>query len=148
VPSRYTLTPSDLLIRGCEKERPERLLLSMREHHANPATKGEWGLSVAASPGADEAALLKTARQIRQSHYRVTVVADLRRLRTDPLPKPSDPAWHTMVLLYAQWDHNAHGLIVSRNEPTLEVAAAIAALFGPPKVNPYYHERSRDRARR
>lgn len=147
MPAPYTLFRSDLLIRGCEREKPERLLLSMREHHANPATTNEWGLSVAASPGADEQSLLKTARQIRQSHYRVAVVADLHEL-DEPLPGLHDPSQRTAVSVHAKWDHNAHGLIVSLNEPTLEVATAIAGAFGEPKVNPFHEERSRSRVRR
>lgn len=119
----------------------------MREHYGNPATSRDWGLSVAASPGANEADLLRSARQIRQSHYRVALVAQIDDINT-PWERLKDVGVDGAVALHAKWDHNAHGLIVSLNEPTLEIAVAIAAAFGPPKVNPYYMERSRNRVRK
>lgn len=146
-PPRYTLSITDIVIRGCERELPARLLESMRAHYFLPSTPQEWGLSVASMPGATEAEILKAARQIRQSHYRVASVNDLWTLNPETW---SVPIAELAGLDYvsAVWDHNAHALIVSRREPTLERAEAIAALFGEPKPNPYYAERKRRHASR
>lgn len=142
---RYSLSAADILLRGCEREPPQRLLGSMQEHYASLRTATEWGLSVAAMPSGSEADILKAARQIRQSHYRVTSVSVLDEL-SDRVIDEVD--WASVIWVHAVWDHNAHGLILSHNEPTMDLAASLAAAFGPPKVNPYYEERSRSRARR
>lgn len=144
---RYTLSFSDIVIRGCAHEPAARLLESMRAHFRLPTTPGEWGLSVDSMPGGTEAAILRAARQLRQSHYRVASVRALHDLSDDRLGG-SIEEWMDRDHLSVQWDHNAHALILSLRAPTLELATAIAATFGPPKVNPYYDERKRSHARR
>ena len=119
----------------------------MREHYLHPGTSAHWGLSVAASPGGSEAEILKAARHLRQSHYRVAVAAELHELSDDILTIEADRI-REAVLLSAVWDHNAHGLIVSAYEPTLEVASAISGVFGEPRVNPFHEERRQRHARR
>lgn len=144
---RYSLSTDDVILRGCEKEPPARLLASMRAHFRHPQGRGEWGLSVATMPGADEHAIAKAARQLRQSHYRVASIRDLHALAGE-LVGMSDEQWDATNWLTVMWDHNAHGLIVARWEPTMELAAKIAAVFGAPCVNPYYEQRRRPHAGR
>lgn len=121
----------------------------MRTHFAlsRPNPPGEWGLSVATMPGATEDEILKAAKQLRQSHYRVASAGDLWEINGDPL-KMTDEQRSAAHFLYADWDHNAHGLLLTMKEPTLELAAQIADLFGPAKVNPFYDERKRSHAGR
>lgn len=149
---RYSLKPEDIVIRGCQRERPERLIESMRQHYLSPALRtlwsgGEWGLSVAAFPNGTEASILKAARHMRQSHYRVAPAGAIREVGEDLLDVPFD-AMSSHDVLRVVWDHNAHGLILNSREPTMELAAAIAEAFGAPRTNPYYEERSRRRASR
>jgi hypothetical protein len=119
----------------------------MQAHYSHPNTLAEWGLSVAAASSLSEVEILRGARHLRQSHYRVASVEALHDLGDDALAVPFEQA-HLQTYVVVMWDHNTHGLILSSKEPTLELAAAIAAAFGPPKVNPYYEERSRSRASR
>ena len=119
----------------------------MRTHYQLPTTPNEWGLSVASMPEASEDEILKAARQLRQSHYRVASVNDIHSLSGDILNLPRDEL-DSVDYLSVVWDHNAHALILSSREPTLELATSIAATFGPATVNPYYDERKRSRARR
>lgn len=144
---RYTLSYGDLILRGCEREPAHRLLESMREHHRSPRTADEWGLSVAATPGQGELGILESAGQIRQSHYRVAAVESMNDLSDDTRSVPYE-MMGALTRLQVTWDHNAHGLIVSRNEPTLELCSAIGAAFGPPKRNPYHEQRRRRAGRR
>ena len=144
---RYRLSIADIVLRGCEREPPKRLLESMRAHRAAPNTPEEWGLSVASMPGHDEAAVLQAARQIRQSHYRVASVEAIHDMYGRAW-EVSSARWQRLNHLSVVWDHNAHALILSSQEPTLDLAIALAGLFGPPKVNPYYDERRRSRASR
>jgi hypothetical protein len=110
-------------------------------------------------PGGTEAAILKAARQLRQSHYRVATADAIVGLSEAwdrrPLPDPDDTDAVAAYVrskpvqrLHVEWDHNAHALIVASVEPTLELAGRIAELFGPPIPNPYYEERRRSRASR
>lgn len=119
----------------------------MRAHFLHPRTPPEWGLSVAAMPRATEENVLKAARHLRQSHYRVASVQAVHALNPDPLAVPAEQAG-SMQWLSLLWDHNAHGLLLANQEPTMELVTLIAGLFGPAKVNPYYEERSRSRASR
>lgn len=148
------------MIRGCQHEPPARLLESMRAHFRLPTTPAEWGLSVASMPSGTEAAILKAAGQLRQSHYRVASVEALSELSDPwvydtPFPDPDDAEAIAAYVrskpaqrLHVEWDHNAHALILASVEPTLELAGQIAELFGPPIPNPYYEERRRSRASR
>lgn len=102
----------------------------MLDHAASPYTEDdEFGLSIACVPGlVYEHMTIMAAKHLRQSHYRAAQAGDF-----EPLG------------LVAIWDHRAHGLILSPEKPTLELAAEIAARFSEPRVNPYYEERSRRR---
>lgn len=102
----------------------------MREYCRSPRTADLWALSVAALPGAAESEILHRAGHLRQSHYRVASVGDLRRISGDSDADLSD------VVLSVVWEHGAHGLVVTMDPPPWEVATQIAAAFGPPKSNP------------
>lgn len=144
-PPRYTLSRDDVVLRGCEREPPQRVLASMREHYLSPRTPAEWGLSVAAMPQASEKEILRNARQLRQSFYRVAQVGDIHDLSEWDLESVEDMSLNDVSV---SWDHNAHGLILSHMEPTMELAASICGLFGPPRANPFYEERKRRHAGR
>ena len=128
------LAPTDVILRGCRKDPLERLLASIRAHHESDRPRysyysEEWGLSVAAVPGADEAVVLRRATQLRQSHYRVGIVSYFRDLGYEVVH-----------------EHQAHGLILFPGMLDIEDAAWIAATFGEPRENPYYQKRSRRHA--
>lgn len=141
-PDSRLLRPDDLVVRGCQNEPPDRLLLSMREHYSSPRTADFWALSVAALPGADEAEIIRQAGHLRQSHYRVAKVGDLRRITLDAGIDLGG------AVLSVVWEHAARGLVVTMEAPHLEVAAHIASAFGLPKPNPHHEPPQATGARR
>lgn len=126
------LARSDVVLRGCRREPPQRLLQSMLDHEASLYVQdGEYGLSVGCEPGRSESEILLAATHLKQTHYRVGEVAYFLDLG-----------------LVVVWDHARHGLILSLEEPTFALAEKIAAGFSEPKPNPYHEERSRRSASR
>jgi hypothetical protein len=122
------LAATDVILRSCRKDPLERLLASIRAHHESDRPRysyhsNEWGLSVAAVPGADDADVLRRATQLRQSHYRVGTVSYFRDLGCQVVH-----------------ERQAHGLILFPAMLDIEDAAWIAATFGEPRENPYYQE--------
>jgi hypothetical protein len=104
----------------------------MREYYQSPRTPDVWALPVAAIPGASEGEILHAASHMRQSHYRLTTVGELRRITQDFRVALGD------LIISIVWEPAARGLVVTMEPPPLEVATDIAAAFGAPKPNPYH----------
>ena len=120
--ARVRIGPSDVVVRGGDMS-DEKLQSNAEAHYHDPATKGEWALSVASLPGAESHKIIAASDFIRQRVFRSSQGNDLEgefEVVTDDPP-------HALILL-DEW-------------PNPETCARLRALFSENQLNPLFDER-------
>ena len=106
----------------------ESLQANAEEHFHNPATHGEWAISVASLPEASAEEVVAAAHQILHRKFRVADADALADAGFVPVQ-----------------DNPPHALLLLPSPPDEDMWVQLRTLFNDVRTNPYYQER-RDHA--
>ncbi len=96
----------------------EKLRVNVETHYHDPATRGEWAMSVAAIAGLDHIEIVRRVWAIKQRVYRMALAGDLMNAGYPVIadgpkhalvmlpPEPDEPVWSDLRRVFADTHPN------------------------------------------